>query len=380
MNLSLVPIDKYIEEIKKDARKDGFLWIMILVAREKDFVDHPEIYEDWNSINNITDKTILFLFPGNDGDKLAINYNNGDADVCDGLSIRRPSRNKHYSALTHINKDDHLLKEKIANNQTDSANKLKSLFKLKERDIPCLVMISTMPDGFVEDDRSIFALENVSVYDKVKNIVSLTEELIEKYPYVLDKDFIEGYLENDRDLINFYLEVKCILREEKQKKQSIRINDSFLMAESIIAEFRDWVENGRGCTVISDSNEKKVQTFLLLIAKHMCDENNWDLSSEPDGGRGPVDFKISRGNDKTIIEIKLSSNPQCAHGLEKQIEEYAKAERTNKKIFLIINNGKHYRRLQGVEELREIMVKNGKNPAQIEVIDAFTKPSASVLR
>jgi len=36
-------------------------------------------------------------------------------------------------------------------------------------------------------------------------------------------------------------------------------------------------------------------------------------------GRGPVDFKISRGEDKTVIEIKLTSNNDCLHGFEVQI-------------------------------------------------------------
>ena len=51
-----------------------------------------------------------------------------------------------------------------------------------------------------------------------------------------------------------------------------------------------------------------------------------DISPEPNSGRGPVDFKISRGEDKTVIEIKLTSNNDCLHGFEVQIEEYAKSE------------------------------------------------------
>ena len=43
---------------------------------------------------------------------------------------------------------------------------------------------------------------------------------------------------------------------------------------------------------------------------------------------GPVDLKMSRGNDKTVVEIKLSSNADYIHGYEEQIEEYAKAEGT----------------------------------------------------
>lgn len=54
-------------------------------------------------------------------------------------------------------------------------------------------------------------------------------------------------------------------------------------------------------------------------------------------GRGPVDFKISRGsNDKTLVEFKLASNPQLTRNLQKQLEVYKKAsdvERGYKVIF-----------------------------------------------
>lgn len=51
-----------------------------------------------------------------------------------------------------------------------------------------------------------------------------------------------------------------------------------------------------------------------------------DVSREVNDGRGPVDFKISRGSkDKTLVEFKLASNPQIKRNLEKQLEIYQKA-------------------------------------------------------
>ncbi len=51
-----------------------------------------------------------------------------------------------------------------------------------------------------------------------------------------------------------------------------------------------------------------------------------DVSREVNDGRGPVDFKVSRGAlDKTLIEFKLASNPQLQRNLEKQVEVYAAA-------------------------------------------------------
>lgn len=48
-----------------------------------------------------------------------------------------------------------------------------------------------------------------------------------------------------------------------------------------------------------------------------------DVSREVDDGRGPADFKISRGAyDKTIVEFKLGSNSQLRRNLESQAETY----------------------------------------------------------
>lgn len=49
-----------------------------------------------------------------------------------------------------------------------------------------------------------------------------------------------------------------------------------------------------------------------------------NISFGPDAGRGLVDFKVSRGGDKTIVELKLSTNDQYLHGYEEQVEEYSR--------------------------------------------------------
>jgi hypothetical protein len=156
---------------------------------------------------------------------------------------------------------------------------------------------------------------------------------------------------------------------------------SFEASCKIVKAFREWVEYHRGSLIIkastSRSAEKTVQRTIHATAIMYCKENNWDISPEEDGGRGPVDFKISRGNDKTVIEIKLTSNRDCVHGYETQIEEYAKAESTEYKVFVLIDTGEHSERVQEVEKKRQEMIDAGKFPAHIVVIDSKPKESAS---
>ena len=50
-----------------------------------------------------------------------------------------------------------------------------------------------------------------------------------------------------------------------------------------------------------------------------------DASREVNDGRGPADFKISRGaRDKTLVEFKLATNSQLKRNLDRQSPIYEK--------------------------------------------------------
>lgn len=160
--------------------------------------------------------------------------------------------------------------------------------------------------------------------------------------------------------------------------------NSYEAALEIIREYKEWVENKKGFDVLRNVNsrneEKVVQKTLHGSASYYCKINDLDISPEPNSGRGPVDFKISRGEDKTVIEIKLTSNNDCLHGFEVQIEEYAKSEGTDNKIFIIVDNGRSSSRIKQVKDSYEKRLKADENPATVIVIDAKLKGSASIYK
>ena len=62
-----------------------------------------------------------------------------------------------------------------------------------------------------------------------------------------------------------------------------------------------------------------------------------DISSEVNDGRGPADFKASRGSgDKTIVEFKLASNSQLRKNLQNQVSTYKAASDAKSGISVII--------------------------------------------
>lgn len=113
------------------------------------------------------------------------------------------------------------------------------------------------------------------------------------------------------------------------------------------------------------------------IYRLWCVYNNLDVSPESDAGRGPVDFKMSNGLDKTIVEIKLTTNSNVVHGFETQIEEYAKAEKTENRIFLLIDNGGPHIRVETVQEIYNERKQKKQSVPELIIVDALPKASAS---
>lgn len=87
----------------------------------------------------------------------------------------------------------------------------------------------------------------------------------------------------------------------------------------------------------SPRNEKAIQSLFLLQISDYCEENDIDISRENNIGRGPVDFKLSRGHlNKVLIEVKLASNSKKNHGVNKQLIQYMISEKIKNAMYLVI--------------------------------------------
>ncbi len=73
---------------------------------------------------------------------------------------------------------------------------------------------------------------------------------------------------------------------------------------------------------VAVQREKDVQILFRLV---WCGTPS-DVSAEANDGRGPVDYKVSRGSkDKSLVEFKLAKNTSLERNLEKQVEIYKAA-------------------------------------------------------
>ncbi len=144
---------------------------------------------------------------------------------------------------------------------------------------------------------------------------------------------------------------------------------------------KDVIENKGGHKIFYDREGEPVRRESDL---HILFRLTWyatpsDISREVNDGRGPVDFKASRGAyDKTLLEFKLASNPQLENNLKNQVEIYKKAsdaERSIKVIFYF--NVRDFNRVQRI--LDDLRLTENKD---IILVDARSdnKPSGSHAR
>ena len=97
-------------------------------------------------------------------------------------------------------------------------------------------------------------------------------------------------------------------------------------AHQRLAYFKDVIENKGGHRFFWINQEplhREDDVHILYRMTWYATEA--DVSAEVNDGRGPADFKISKGRDKSIVEFKLAKNKSLERNLEKQTEVYKRA-------------------------------------------------------
>jgi hypothetical protein len=145
--------------------------------------------------------------------------------------------------------------------------------------------------------------------------------------------------------------------------------------------FGSFVYNHKGWELIQSfptvSGEKFTQRLIDACCRRIVEEKGFDISFEPNEGPGPVDFKVSRGSDKTVVEVKLSSNQQYLHGFTEQLLRYAEAENAEHMIYLFIDKG-NKGRIQKLKDAYNDMDFGDEKCPELYLVDARKQESASI--
>lgn len=114
--------------------------------------------------------------------------------------------------------------------------------------------------------------------------------------------------------------------------------DSYEEALQRVRYLKHVIEDNDGYRVFYvDGKPVKREDDLHVMYRLTWYATAFDVNAEVNNGRGPVDYKVSKGKrNASLVEFKLASNTSLKRNLEKQVEVYAKASQTEKSIKVIL--------------------------------------------
>lgn len=198
-------------------------------------------------------------------------------------------------------------------------------------------------------------------------------------PYDFEKDKY-GYVQ--------WYRVTASYCKEHTLRLSIDSTDDFQKAiQSFLEEYKNYIENNKGWSLLwnedgTPKREEAAQLLFLGIVKQYCRANDIDISREPNIGRGPVDFKVSKGYQfRALLELKLAKNTKFWNGVTKQLPQYQKAEGVNIGYFIVVlYSNNDLKRLKTIKAVVDKVKQETGYRMEALVVDARRDPlSASKL-
>lgn len=177
---------------------------------------------------------------------------------------------------------------------------------------------------------------------------------------------VATFITNNPEIVNYYIKFKEEHKDQAKTKSEIEVlrvnrffNDaaiaisktlnastdfyssrpfSFFEAKRRVLFLKDAIENKDVYRLLWMNGERPSrEADVQLLFKLVWEGSSFDLNREPNNGRGPVDYTVSKGSmDKSIVEFKLASNSKLKHNLQKQVDIYKAANKTDFGITVII--------------------------------------------
>ncbi len=112
---------------------------------------------------------------------------------------------------------------------------------------------------------------------------------------------------------------------------------TYTEARQRIDFLKDVIENKDGYRLFWPGGEPvRTESDLQILYRLTWFATPSDVNREVNNGRGPVDFKVSRGAaDRSLVEFKLASNSKLKQNLAHQVEIYQKASDAKRALKVI---------------------------------------------
>lgn len=172
-----------------------------------------------------------------------------------------------------------------------------------------------------------FIAANPAIIDHYIRHQEDREEEARRHSYALVESGQQAYVDNARDLTQA-LSRTAFYKDSPTSYEACCRRVLFL---------KDVVENKGGHRLFYVKGRPiEREEDLHIMYRLTWHDTAYDVTREANDGRGPADFKVSRGSrDKAIVEFKLASNSHLRRNLQKQAEIYQKASDAGKCLKVI---------------------------------------------
>lgn len=221
-----------------------------------------------------------------------------------------------------------------------------------------------------------------------REISTAVHETIKQYPEIIKwfvkskeenkvgaKSLAEENVKDVEQIFIYQLSEFVDLLKQQTSFYEIAPKSSFDETFKRVQFLKEVIEDNDGWKLFYLKGEPiKREADLQVIYRLTWFATDFDVNREPNNGRGPVDYAISKGaKNKTLVEFKLASNTKLRQNLAKQVQVYEKANKTDNSIKVILYfDDKEYKSVNKI--LKDLKLDRDEN---IVLIDASEKESAS---
>lgn len=287
-----------------------------------------------------------------------------------GAHYELPYYNNDFVLLTPR---DILTKDEAWINRTDLVNNFSQIY-------------TAMPNEQLRaqvDEYFLRSLSDDSGKEEIRKAASAT---LEKFPEILDH-YIKHKEESGPDAhrlsstkvreaeVQFIDNIRDLVDGSLSGTEFYELGDSFEESLRRLHFLKTVIENGDGHRIFFVGGAPiQREEDLQIMYRLTWFATAYDVNREVNNGRGPVDFKVSKGSrDKTLIEFKLASNSKLKQNLKHQVGVYEAANNTAKSIKAILHFS-HSEYLKVKKVLTELGLTGRRD---VVLIDASIKTSAS---
>ena len=175
--------------------------------------------------------------------------------------------------------------------------------------------------------------------------------------------------------LQFVENIRALVREHLAGTEFYSYDSSYEQSMKRVMYLKHVIEDQGGQRLFY-INGKPVQreVDLHVMFRLTWFDNDLDLNAEVNNGRGPVDFKVSKGKkNSNLVEFKLAKNTALEKNLQHQVKIYEKASdaKTSIKAIMHFSDSELQRVMDILKRLKLTACKD------IVLIDASPKESAS---